>query len=217
MTSTVAYYASVIRECSFQENLGSSSPSDGGRGTLRVGTSESPRCIPRMLRVKGAFMELRKFQQEFIRRAFAPGIDIAALSLPRGNGKSFLAAHIVTRALTPGDDLFVDGKEIVQCAGSIEQPRIVFNFVRLALEETGEYRWIDSVTRLGCTHTATNSKLRIISSNGKTAMGLVNVPLAIADEPGSWEIGPSSRGRRCPSGQLQPDPNTGPAGRTRRR
>ena len=53
-------------------------------------------------------MQLRKFQQEFIRRAFAPGIDVAALSLSRGNGKSFLAAHIVTRALTPGDDLFVD-------------------------------------------------------------------------------------------------------------
>ena len=84
-------------------------------------------------------MELRKFQQEFIRRAFASGIDIAALSLPRGNGKSFLAAHIATRALTPGDDLFVDGKEIVQCAGSIEQARIVFNFVRLALEETAPH------------------------------------------------------------------------------
>ena len=39
-------------------------------------------------------MELRKFQQEFVRRAFAKGIDIATLSLPRGNGKSFLAAHI---------------------------------------------------------------------------------------------------------------------------
>ena len=80
----------------------------------------------------------------------------ATLSLPRGNGKSFLAAHIVTRALTPGDELFVDGKEIVQCAASIEQARIVFNFVRLALEPTGAYRFIDSVTRLGCTHRETN-------------------------------------------------------------
>jgi hypothetical protein len=134
-------------------------------------------------------MELRKFQQEFIRRAFAPGVDTAALSLPRGNGKSFLAAHIVTRALTPGDELFVDGKEIVLLAGSLEQARIVFGFVRMDLEPTGEYRFIDSTTRLGITHKMTNSKLRVISSNGKTAMGLVNVPLAVADEPGSWEIG----------------------------
>ena len=134
-------------------------------------------------------MELRKFQQEFIQRAFAPGIDIAALSLPRGNGKSFLAAHVVTRSLTPGDELFVNGQEIIQCAGSIEQARIVYNFVRAALEPTGEYRFIDSVTRLGITHRATNSKLRIISSNGKTAMGIVSTKIAIADEPGSWEIG----------------------------
>ena len=114
-------------------------------------------------------MQLRKFQEDFIRRALAPGVDIAALSLPRGNEKSFLAAHIVTRALTPGDEMFVDGKEVVQCATSIDQARIVFNFVRMALEPTGEYRWIDSVTRLGCTHKETNSKLRIISSNGKRA------------------------------------------------
>ena len=53
--------------------------------------------------------ELRGFQKRFIRGALAPGIDVAALSIPRGNGKSWLAAHLLTRALTPGDDLFVPG------------------------------------------------------------------------------------------------------------
>ena len=33
----------------------------------------------------------------------------------------------------------------------------------------------------------TNTKLRVIGSNGKTAMGLVNTPWAICDEPGAWE------------------------------
>ena len=66
---------------------------------------------------------------------------------------------------------------------------MVYRFVREALEPTGEYRFIDSTTRLGITHKETNTKLRIISSNGKTAMGLVGVTLAIADEPGSWDIG----------------------------
>ena len=131
---------------------------------------------------------LRPFQRRFIRSALAPGVNIAALSLPRGNGKSFLAAHIITRAMTPGDALFQPGKEIVQCAGSIEQARMVYGFVRAALEPTGEYRFIDSITRLGITHKASNTRLRVLSSNGKTAMGLVNVPLAICDEPGSWEI-----------------------------
>ena len=96
-------------------------------------------------------MELRRFQKEFLERALAPGIDIGALCLSRGNGKSFLAAHIITRCLTPGDALHQPGKEYVQCAGSIEQARMVYGFVRAALEPTGEYSWIDSTTRLGAT------------------------------------------------------------------
>ena len=133
-------------------------------------------------------MELRRFQKEFIAKAMAPKVLIGALSLPRGNGKSFLAAHLITRALTPGDKLFVNGKTVVQCAGSLDQARIVYNFVRTALEPMGGYRFIDSSTRMGVTHLASNSKLRVLSSNAKTSMGLVNVPLAICDEPGSWEI-----------------------------
>ncbi len=133
-------------------------------------------------------MKLRRFQTDFIKRALDPAVKIAVLTTPRGNGKSFLAAHLITRALTPGDVLFQAGKEIVLLAGSIEQSRLVYGFVRAALEGTNEYRWIDSVTRLGATHKESNTKLRIISSNGKTAMGLVNVSLAVADEPGSWEL-----------------------------
>ena len=69
-------------------------------------------------------MQLRRFQKEFLAKGLAPGIDVAALSLSRGNGKSFLAAHILTRCLTPGDVLHQPGKEYVQCAGSIEQARM---------------------------------------------------------------------------------------------
>ena len=64
--------------------------------------------------------QLRGFQKQFIRGALAPGIDVAALSLARGNGKSWLAAHLLTRCLTPGDSLHVPGAEYLLCAGSIE-------------------------------------------------------------------------------------------------
>ena len=50
------------------------------------------------------------------------------------------------------------------------------------------YRFLDSTTRLGATHKATNTKLRVISSNAKTSFGLVNVSLACIDEPGGLEI-----------------------------
>ena len=132
-------------------------------------------------------VDLRPFQRTFIRHATAPGIDTAALSLPRGNGKSWLAGHLLTRVMDPADELFRPGTESVLCAASIEQARIVFRFARSVLEPTGEYRFLDSNTRIGITHKSTNTRLRVIGSNGKTAMGLVNTPWAICDEPGAWE------------------------------
>ena len=133
-------------------------------------------------------LELRPFQRKFIRAATAPGTDTAALSLPRGNGKSALAGHLVSRILSPVDKLFRSGTESVLCAASIEQARIVFRFARETLEPTGEYRFLDSHTRIGIVHKATNTRLRVIGSNGKTAMGLVGCPWAICDEPGAWEV-----------------------------
>ena len=131
--------------------------------------------------------QLRAFQKQFIRRALAPGIDVAALSIPRGNGKSWLAAHLLERCLTPGDSLHVPGAEFLLCAASIEQARLCYRFIRAELEPSGEYSFIDSTTRIGISHRASNTRLRVLSSNGKTAMGIVNCPLLVADEPGSWE------------------------------
>ena len=133
-------------------------------------------------------MDLRQFQRTFIKAATAPGIDTAALSLPRANGKSALAGHLLARILDPNDVLFRSGTESVLCAASIEQARIVFRFARETLEPTGQYRFLDASTRVGITHTPTNTKLRVIGSNGKTAFGLVGCPWAICDEPGAWEV-----------------------------
>ena len=118
----------------------------------------------------------------------APGVDTAALSLPRGNGKSFLAAELLADALTPSNEHFRPGTESVIVASSLEQSRIPFRFLRQRLEPTGEYRFLDSNTRIAVTHKATNTRARVIGSNGKTAMGLVQCPLVVADEPGAWEI-----------------------------
>ena len=130
---------------------------------------------------------LRPFQRRFVRRATAPGIDTAVLSLPRGNGKSWLAARILTRCMTPGDELNVPGKEYILCAGSLEQARLTYQFCRADLEPTGEYRFLDSVTRIGITHKATNTRLRVMSSKAKSAFGIVGCPTLVGDEPGAWE------------------------------
>ena len=103
----------------------------------------------------------------------------------QGDGKSWLAAHLLRRCLTPGDDLHVPGSEYLLCAASIEQARLCYRFIRAELEPTGGYSFIDSATRIGIMHRRSNTRLRVLSSNGKTAMGIVNCPLLVADEPGS--------------------------------
>ena len=91
-------------------------------------------------------MKLRKFQEEFLREAMRPGIDMACLSLPRGNGKSWLAAHLAARVLDPDDQLFRSGTESVVIAPSLAQGRIVFRFVRDMLGDNPNYRYADSFT-----------------------------------------------------------------------
>ena len=145
----------------------------------------------------------RPFQRRFLARALAPGIDTAALSIPRGNGKTWLAGHVLTRCLTPGDGLCVEGAEYLLCAASIEQARLCYQFVRPVLEPRGGYRFLDSSTRIGITHRPTNTRLRVLSSKGKTAMGIVGCPLLVADEPGSWE-GACAR----PGGSRTPRPTS---------
>ena len=131
---------------------------------------------------------LRPFQLRFQRAVEHGEQDTLVLSLPRGNGKSALAAHLLSRCLTHGDSLHVCGSEYLLCAASIEQARLVFRFCRAELEPTGLFSFLDSVTRIGITLKGCNTRLRVLSSNSKTAMGIVGTALLVADEPGSWEV-----------------------------
>ena len=133
-------------------------------------------------------IKLRPFQKQFLRAVENPKYDTVAISGPRTLGKTFIAAQVLIRCLTPGDSLHQPGKEYILAGATLETARLTYGFIREALEPTGEYRWIDSTTRLGATHKKTNTKLRAISSNAKSSFGLVNVPLVVLDEPGALEI-----------------------------
>ena len=148
-------------------------------------------------------------------------VSIAALSCPRGNGKSWLAGLLVARSLTPGDPLHEDGVENVLVAASRAQAAIVLDFTRAFLADQEGYRW-----RLdGVEHLASRARVKVISSDSRRAMGLgANVRLAICDEPGSWAPQSGRRlwdavctglGKRTMTiiaiGTLAPAPLTGPA------
>ena len=128
------------------------------------------------------------FQRNFLRRAFDPDVRTAVLSIARGNGKSTLCGSmILARCLTPFDEFFQSGREYLLVAGSIEQARHSFRPLREILE-SDDYSFTDSARSLGVVHKPTNTKLRVLSSSGKRAMGIVGSPIVVCDEPGSWQV-----------------------------
>ena len=51
-------------------------------------------------------IKLRPFQKEFIKAVQSDTYDVCALSVPRGNGKSFLSAQILLPYLKPDSKVF---------------------------------------------------------------------------------------------------------------
>ena len=136
------------------------------------------------------------FQKRFLVRSLAPDIAISALTTPRGEGKSLLASRLLNEAL-PGGRLFVPASESVLLAGSMNQARAVFRFLRAMypcpdhLEKKCPHcglRWMDSLQRVGVTHWASETKITVRGKSGKLALGLVNCPIIVGDEPASWDV-----------------------------
>ena len=128
---------------------------------------------------------LLAFQKEFvsaIERVDDP-VDIAAMSVPRGGGKSWLCGRLVARSLTPGDALHEASTENILVSASRSQAAIVLEFARQSMSEDAGIRWkVD-----GATHLETRASVRIISSDARRAFGLgARTRLIIGDEPGSW-------------------------------
>ena len=115
--------------------------------------------------------------------------DVAAMSGPRGLSKTFLAARVLTRCLTPGDPFHESGAEYILGASSIDQARLCYGFIRPVLEQMGRIFGFSTPRSASVSRTSTaGTALRVISSSGKTAFGLVNVRMVVLDEPGAFDI-----------------------------
>ena len=135
-----------------------------------------------------AGVRLAPFQRRFVTGALAKGTHVACLSGPRGLSKSSLSGWLLGASLDPSGPLFCPGAESVLLAGSIEQARNTFTFLRQVCPPSRRFRYLDTATRLGVTHVDTRTRVRVIGSNAKRAFGLVNAPLVVGDEPASWEV-----------------------------
>ena len=136
------------------------------------------------------------FQRRFLARSLRPGVAIAALSVPRGEGKSLLAADLLTEAL-PDGCRYLAGGESVLLAGSMNQARTVFRFLRERYPCPNHterkcsccgLRWTDSYQRIGVTHWRTDTRITVRGKSGKLALGLANCPIIVGDEPASWDV-----------------------------
>ena len=129
---------------------------------------------------------LKPFQKRFVSAVQRRGIRRAVLSLPRGNGKSWLAGYLASEALRPGGSLFRAGDENVLLSGSFDQARYVYRFAKGLLGE-GAYVYADNKQRMEIRHKASGTRLTVKSSRARGVFGIVGARVAVADEPGSWD------------------------------
>ena len=133
-------------------------------------------------------LAVQAFQRRFLRRAFSAGVSVAALSTPRGTGKTELTGRIGGLGVVAGSPIFRPGHEVVVFAGSMRQARHVFKAALRALPDPDSYRTRDNNQEIAILGPQ-DTKLNIYPSSGKRALGLgANEHLLIADEPASWNL-----------------------------
>ena len=158
----------------------------------RANTGAGVSCAPE----KKESVKFLPFQRRFLTRSLSPALAISCCSTPRGSGKSLMASRLLNEAL-PGGKLFIPAAESVLLAGSMNQARAVFRFLR-AMYPCPKHldkkcprcglRWLDSMQRIGVTHWASDTRITVRGKSGKLALGLVNCPIIVGDEPASWDV-----------------------------
>ena len=145
-------------------------------------------------RLAGQPFTVLPWQGRFVRGAFAPGVQSAALSVARGNGKTALLSGIA--AATLDGPLAVQRGETVIVASSFEQARIAFEhvlaFMDDKLEDRERWKVWDTAQQARIEDKLTGARVRCIGSDPRRAHGLAPV-LVLADEPAQW---PETTGER---------------------
>lgn len=139
----------------------------------------------------GQKLKLAKFQKEWIRSVLAPGVRTAALSLPRGNGKSSLLAAIAVWAVFDKHESGAPQVPII--AVTVGQAKRATYAVAVAFIEANPELKGRSIKYSGIGDTRIvvpangNGELFPVAAEPASLQGLDPGPLAIADEMGFLE------------------------------
>ena len=142
----------------------------------------------------GELLTVLPWQSRFVRGAFAEGVQSAALSIARGNGKSTLVAGIACAALD--GPLAVPRGEVLIVAASYQQGRVCFDHIRAfmadRLADKRTWRVQDTMQVASITHRQTGASVRVLGSDPRRVHGLAPV-LVLCDEPAQWPESTATR------------------------
>ena len=128
---------------------------------------------------------LLPFQERFcaaINRRNNPP-QIAILSTPRAQGKSWLMGKLIGRSLNPADELHESAVQNVLVASSRSQAEITLEFARQECANVEGIRWSND----GAIHVESRARIKIISSDSRRSLGLgAHSRWLFCDEPSAW-------------------------------
>ena len=140
----------------------------------------------------GEKVKLAPFQKQFVKGALDPKVNVAILSIGRGNAKTALSAGIALGSVMGHwDDQ--PRREIVIAARVRDQARIAFDFVcgfiRSLPEDEQKLFKIRRSPRLEIEYEGDGGEhfIRAIAADGKTALGSAPT-LCLMDERGHWPL-----------------------------
>lgn len=145
-------------------------------------------------RMAGEALTVLPWQGRFLEGVFADGVQSAALSVARGNGKTALLSGVACAALD--GPLAVPRGETVIVASSFEQARIAFEHVMAfkgdTLADKAKWKVWDTAQTARIENRRNGARVICIASDPRRAHGRAPV-LILADEPAQW---PPSTGER---------------------
>lgn len=139
----------------------------------------------------GDLVKLAPFQKQFVRGALADGVNVACLSIGRGNAKTALSAGIALGAGMGKWDR-QPRREVLIAARTRDQARIAFDFVvgfmRSLPEDEQALFTVRRSPRLEVEYDGDGGGhfIRAIAADGKSALGSAPT-LVLMDERGHWQ------------------------------
>lgn len=152
------------------------------------------RFLPKLVipegRLAGKRVKLTNYQKQFVRGAFAKGIEAGVLSIGRGNAKTALSAGIALGHLM-GEIAPQPKREIIFAARNRDQAKTAFGFLLGFIEGLPEDEQEQFTIRRGSKLEVETSEnggglAWVIAADGKSILGGAPT-LAILDERAAWE------------------------------